>query len=60
MTTRKSVLAFIKKIELSKTRIAVERDKLRELVDDVVGIIDDADEAQNELERVVDILSKYL
>lgn len=50
----------VKKIEAEKVVIATSRDKLREYLDEVEGIIEDADEAVDDLVRATDALSKFL
>ncbi len=50
----------IRKIEASMKKIATERDKLRDIADDALAVIESCDEAHDELRRAVDALSQYL
>lgn len=56
-TSKKSLIS---QVEACKRRIGVERDKLRELLDDADAVWRDCENAHTDLERVVDDLSKYL
>ena len=51
---------MMKKIDACKKRIAAERDKLRDLIDDAVAVKESCDEAVEDLERATDALSRYL
>lgn len=57
---KKTVATLHKQIEGCKKRIGIERDKLRELVSEVIEIADDCEEAMHDLERAADTLSQYL
>lgn len=57
---KKTVATLTRQIEACKTRIAAERDKLRELISDANSIADCCDEAVVDLDRAVDTLSQYL
>jgi hypothetical protein len=49
-----------KQIEKMKTKIAADRDKLRELQDEAEGIADSCDYALSNLESAVDALSEMV
>ena len=51
---------FLKKIEESKTRIAKERDKLRDLIGEIEGLADNCDTAVEDLEHAADSLSELV
>lgn len=57
---RKDTVELIKKIEACKERIATERDKLRDLENEVNEIVHDCDEADIALQNAVDSLSRLL
>ena len=57
MATKKQLLQQVK---AAKTRIAKERDKLRDLIDALSTIHDDCDEAVDDMERAADALSRVL
>jgi ABC-type transporter Mla subunit MlaD len=52
--------SFLKKLGAIKDRIALERDKLRELIDEAETIVACCDEALDDLDRAADALSQYL
>jgi len=54
---KKAVLARINKC---KERIAAEREKLREIIDELEDIDSVASEAVDDLESAIDRLSRYL
>lgn len=51
---------IIKQLNACKARIAKERDKLRELIDECESIYSDCDEAVDDIERAADALSRQL
>lgn len=52
--------SFVRKLKVSMNKIAVERDKLRGLMDEIEMINDVSDTAVNNLESVIDTLSQYM
>lgn len=63
----KQIRNLVSKINQSYIRIGIERDKLRDLVDEAEVVVSDMDDAQallsevvSNLEEVADNLSKYL
>jgi uncharacterized coiled-coil DUF342 family protein len=60
LPNRKLVAKLVRDIDRCKGKIAAERDKLREILSEVESIVEDCDEAHDELEAAVDCLSKYL
>ena len=59
MTKAKST-ALSRRIEACKKRIAAERDKLRDLIDDAKAVEECCDEAEIALTEAADALSRYL
>lgn len=57
---KKTVASLHRQIEACKTRIAAERDKLRDLISDAESIAYNCDEAIQDLDHAVDTLSQYL
>lgn len=51
----KATIAILKK---EQGKIAASRDRLRDLEDDIQGLRQDCDEAVEDLERVIDSLSR--
>lgn len=60
MMTPKQVASMVKKIERHKAALAKHRDALRDIIEDVDAICDEASDATDNLERAVESLSKYL
>jgi predicted nucleic acid-binding Zn-ribbon protein len=60
LPSKKTAASLSRQIDACKRRIAAERDKLRELLDEANAIAEDCDEAIHDLEHAVDTLSKYL
>lgn len=61
MTPRKKSKAqILKEVRGCKSRIAKERDKLRDLTSELDEIINDCDEAVDYLGEAVDAISRYL
>lgn len=56
----KTLKTLTRQIEAHKARIAKERDKLRDLIDDACVILDSCQEAEDCLVNAVDSLSQYL
>ena len=57
MATKKQILRSVRQ---AKARIAEERDNLRDLVSELEAIADDCDDAECDLERAADALSRLL
>lgn len=57
---KRTVSGLVKAIEKQKKRIANERDKLSDLVNEAQSIVDNCDDAMTNLEYAVDTLSEYL
>lgn len=58
--TRKRVLSLQKQLDGCGLRIAKERDRIRDLLDEYESIKDDCDEAIDDIERAVEKLSELL
>lgn len=58
--TQKQIAAMVKKIERHKAALGKHRDALRDIIDDVEGVCDEAADARDNLQYAVDALSKYL
>ena len=56
----KAIKGLIQSVNKIKIKISKERDKLRELVDECIGILETTDSAVIDLEKAVDSLSEYL
>ena len=56
----KDLKAAIKALEACKKKIAVERDKMREIVEEYSNIIDSCDDAERDFQAALDTLSQYL
>lgn len=56
----KKLAPFIKEIEKHKSAIAGHRDALRGMLNELQEICDNCDEAELDLEKVIDTLSQYL
>jgi hypothetical protein len=52
--------SIVRQLKLSMNKIAKERDKLRELMDEVEVIKDVSDEAVYNIEAAIDSLSQYM
>ncbi len=59
-STSRKVATIVRQVNATKERIGKDRDKLRELLDELEAIVSDADEATEHLEAAVDMLSRYL
>ncbi len=57
---KKTVATLQRQIEACKKRIAAERDKLRELIDETDSIAGCCDDAIESLDYAADALSQYL
>jgi len=57
---KKTTAVLVRQIKASQKCIAAERDKLRALVDEADAILENCEEADECLERAVDVLSQYL
>jgi ABC-type transporter Mla subunit MlaD len=57
---KKTVASLSRQIEACKTRIAAERDKLRDLIAEADEIAENCDAAVADLDHAVDSLSQYL
>jgi ABC-type transporter Mla subunit MlaD len=56
----KTKSSLVREINAAKKRIAKERDRLRELLEDANSILQTTDEAVDALEAAVDSLSQYV
>lgn len=59
-STRKRVLSLQKQLNGCGLRIAKERDRIRDLLDEYATIKENCDEAIDDIERAVDKLSELL
>lgn len=57
---KKTVASLLVQVKASKARISKERDKLRDLIDEMESIEDDCNEAIDDLERAADTLSQLV
>ena len=60
MARKRPKASILKSINACKTNIAKERDKLRNLIDELEEIHSDCDEAVQDLESAADSLSRLL
>lgn len=52
--------SLINKIETAKKKIAIQRDILRDLVDDVNEIVENCQDAEYDINNAIDTLSRQL
>lgn len=57
---KKTVASLLVQVKASKARISKERDKLRDLIDELESIAEDCDAAIDDLERAADAMSELL
>lgn len=57
---KRALKSFINKIETAKKKIAIQRDILRDLTDEVSQIVEDCQEAEYDLDHAADSLSRWL
>lgn len=60
VATRRRMAGLESKVRACGARIAKERDKLRDLVDEYQEISDHCDEAIDDIDRAADSLSRFL
>ena len=57
---QRTVTALMRQIESTKLRIAAERDKLRDIIDELQSIEEDCEESIDDLNRAADALRRLL
>jgi ABC-type transporter Mla subunit MlaD len=57
---KRTIKKLLKQAEATKARIAKERDRLRDITDELASICDDCDEAVDNMVNAADALSRLL
>lgn len=57
--TKRQTASIVKKIKMHQAALAKHRDALRDLVEEVEGIVDTSTDAIDNLQYAVDALSQY-
>lgn len=60
LNKRMSFAALIRKLDKQMTAIGIERDKLDDLISEASALLDDCDEARENLQRARDALSELV